>query len=192
MRAIMLILNIWLLLTGALAQGQARSAPGVLGPLLLYLALVAVGLVGLMLRRERAQAHIRAIRLDGRAVFWRGFAITVVASLLVVLFGVLSDSLRKAGDERTAGFVGLVALLIALAYLLLTLLGFGSIATVVGDSVAQLFGWRDLAAGWCVLLGSAVMLLVIWIPLFGWALGIYWLSLCVGGLWSRVEAGEGG
>lgn len=190
MRAIVLILSPWLLLTGALAQGQARADAGALGAVLFYLSLAAVGLVGLIMRRERAQAHIRAIRMDGRTVFWRGFAVTIAALLLALLFGALSDSLRKAGDERTAGLVGLVALLIALAYLLLVLLGFGSVATVIGDSAAQLFGWRDLAPGWCVLLGSAIILLTVWIPLFGWALGIYWLSLCVGGLWSHVEEGS--
>jgi hypothetical protein len=65
----------------------------------------------------------------------------------------------------------------------------GSVAVVVGDRVAQLFGWRDLAAGWCIMLGIATMLLIVWIPVFGWALGIYWLALMVAGvvLRGRVE-----
>jgi len=91
------------------------------------------------------------------------------------------------------GCAGLIALTSDLAYLLLVLQGFGRVAVVLGDAAAQLFGWRDLAPGWCVFLGSATALLVSWIPVFGWALGIYWLSLCVGGLWSRdVGTQEGG
>ncbi|GBC91747.1 hypothetical protein HRbin15_00206 [bacterium HR15] len=190
MRTTVLILNGLFLLTDAIAQEQARADASALGPFLLYLTLAAIGLVGLILRRERAQAHIRAIREGERALFWRGLAITAVALLLTILFGALGDSLKKAGDERTAGFAGLIALTIALAYLLLALLGFGSVAAVLGDAAAQLFGWRDLSMGWCVLLGSALFLLVVWIPVFGWALGVYWLALGIGGLWGRSEAKE--
>ncbi len=187
MKAITLF-AVWLfVLASASAQEQTRPDAGALGLFLLYLALVAVGLMGLILRQERAQTHIRAIRTGGRAVFWRGFAITLVALLLVLLLGALSESLKKAGDEPASKIVGLIALLIILAYSLMVLLGFGSVAVVVGNATAQLFGWRDVSAGWCVVLGSAAVLLVIWIPVFGWALGVYWFSLCVGGLWSRSE-----
>jgi hypothetical protein len=39
------------------------------------------------------------------------------------------------------------------------------------------------------MLGIATMLLIVWIPVFGWALGIYWLALMVVGvvLRGRVE-----
>jgi hypothetical protein len=32
------------------------------------------------------------------------------------------------------------------------------------------------------MLGIATMLLIVWIPVFGWALGIYWLALMVAGV----------
>ncbi len=158
-----------------------------IGLVVLYLSLVAVALVSLMLRGARAQAHIRAIREQGRTLFWRGFAVTITAALLILLLGALNESLKKAGDTRASQLVGLIAAVIVLAYLLLALLGFGSVAVVVGDSVAQLFGWRDLSAGWCSVLGCAIIPLVVWIPLFGWALGVYWLSLAIGGLWSQSQ-----
>ncbi|MEN3001892.1 MAG: hypothetical protein ABDI19_08640 [Armatimonadota bacterium] len=192
MRLLLFVLGVMSGLSGAFAQAPQRADADALGLLLLYLVLVAVSLVGLILRREQAQAHIRAVRERSRVLFWRGFALTLAAVALTVLLGSLSDSLRKAGDERTAGVAGLIAALVALAYLLLVLLGFGSVVVVLGDAAAQLFGWRDLGAGWCAMLGSALFLLVVWIPVFGWALGIYWLSLMTGGLWERHIPQEGG
>jgi hypothetical protein len=181
-----------LVFSEASAQGRTDGKEtGIWGLVLLYLVLCAVGLVGIMLRQERVQLHIRAIRNDGRVLFWRGFAITLIAFLLVLFLVALGESVKRAGDERMAGLAGLAALMVALTYLVMVLLSFGSIVAVIGDSVAHLFGWRDLAVGWCVLLGSAVAMLVVWIPVFGWALGIYWLSLGVGGLWSRATQLEG-
>ncbi|MCS7065829.1 MAG: hypothetical protein NZL85_06075 [Fimbriimonadales bacterium] len=190
MRTTGLILTGLLVVADAPAQGQVGSNGGVLGLILLYLALAAVGLVGLILRREGAQAHIRAIREQGQAVFWRGFGTGFIMLILFLAFVALGESIKEARGEAAATPARLMAAAVALSYLVIALFGFGSVAVVVGDSAAQLFGWRDLSAGWCILLGSAIMVLVVWIPLFGWVLGVYWLSLCVGGLWRYAAAGE--
>jgi hypothetical protein len=180
-RAIPSVLG-WLALPCAFAQAQAQAEGEVVGLVLLYLVLVAVGLIGLALRPTRTQSHIRAIREGANRLFWRGLGITVPALLIVLVMGALSESLKRAGETQGAQIAGLVALLVLIAYGILALLGLGSVAVVVGDRVAQLFGWRDLAAGWCIMLGVATILLIVWIPVFGWALGIYWLALMVAGI----------
>jgi hypothetical protein len=172
----------WLSLPCALAQARPQADGEVVGLVLLYLVLVAVGLIGLVLAPARTQLHIRAIRERASQLFWRGIGITVPTLLIALLMGALSESLKRAGETQGAQIAGLVALLLLIAYGILALLGLGGVAVAVGDRVAQLFGWRELAAGWCVLLGIATMLLVVWIPVFGWALGIYWLALMVAGV----------
>ncbi len=179
MKRVVLVAMGWYCLPAAFAQAEPRAEAGVMGLVLLYLALVAVGLMGLALRPTQTQSHIRAIREDANRLFWRGMGITAVFALGVLLAGALSASLKRAGDEQSAQLAGLFVLLFLTGYGILVLLGLGGVAVVVGDRVAQLFGWRDLPAGWCIMLGIATMLLVVWIPVFGWALGIYWLALMV-------------
>ncbi len=182
----------WFSLPCAFAQAQPQAEGEVIGLVLLYLVLVAVGLIGLALRPTQTQSHIRAIRERAMGLFWRGLGITVPTLLVVVMMGALSESLKRAGEVQGAQIAGLVVLLVLIAYGVLALLGLGSVAVVVGDRVAQLFGWRDLPAGWCIMLGIATMLLVVWIPVFGWALGIYWLALMVAGasLGGATKIGE--
>jgi hypothetical protein len=189
MKRVVLVAMGWCCLPAAFAQEQPRADAGVMGLVLLYLALVAVGLMGLALSPAHTQSHIRALRERASQLFWQGLGITAVFLVAVLLAGALSESLKRAGDTQGAQLAGLFALLFLIGYGILALLGLGSVAVVVGDRVAQLFGWRDLAAGWCIMLGIATMLLIVWIPVFGWALGIYWLALMVAGvvLRGRVE-----
>jgi hypothetical protein len=189
MKRVVLVAMGWCCLPAAFAQEQPRADAGVTGLVLLYLALVAVGLMGLALSPAHTQSHIRALRERASQLFWQGLGITAVFLMAVLLAGALSESLKRAGDTQGAQLAGLFVLLFLIGYGILALLGLGSVAVVVGDRVAQLFGWRDLAAGWCIMLGIATMLLIVWIPVFGWALGIYWLALMVAGvvLRGRVE-----
>jgi hypothetical protein len=189
MKRVVLVAMGWCCLPAAFAQEQPRADAGVMGLVLLYLALVAVGLMGLALSPAHTQSHIRALRERASQLFWQGLGITAVFLMAVLLAGALSESLKRAGDTQGAQLAGLFVLLFLIGYGILALLGLGSVAVVVGERVAQLFGWRDLAAGWCIMLGIATMLLIVWIPVFGWALGIYWLALMVAGvvLRGRVE-----
>lgn len=169
------------------------SLSALAGALLFYLAIVilasAVGLLGLVLFPQRTHRHLQSLQAQLSRVVIQGLALTVGVVVLVVALGSLTEVLRSAKVAGADG-VGLVVALIGLSFIGLGLMGYGAVAWHLGERVARIFGWYELPSGYSVLLGSALIWAVVWLPLFGWALGVYWLALAVGGLFVRGQPSE--
>ncbi|GBC89486.1 MAG: hypothetical protein N2045_02060 [Fimbriimonadales bacterium] len=154
---------------------------GLAGILLLYLALVGVGVLSVTLWGELTRGYVQNLRQRGASVFWRGIIATALLTLLIaVLIQVVKQVANKQPIELLMG-------LLLLAYALTALVGFGATLWHLGERTALAFGKAELAPGWAIMLGVALVLSVVWIPVFGWALGVYWLAQSVG----NVVAGVG-
>ncbi len=156
---------------------------------ILFLLASTVGLLGFVLFPHRTSQHLQSLQSQLSKVFLYGILLTVGASLLTLLLGSLEKAIRSGGQQG-AEIVGLLIALLVLGFLGLVLVGYGAVAWHLGERVGRAFGWYELTPGACILLGSAVIWAVVWIPVFGWALGVYWLSLAVGGLVARPVPSE--
>ncbi len=157
------------------AQGQAGALEGLVGILLLYLVMVGVALVGITLFANITRQCMQGITRAHRSTVLRGALVSLIVGLVVALLGLASRNLQ---DKN---FVNLLTALLLLGFSLIVLLGFGAVVWHLGTVVLSAFGKSGVAPGWAVMMGVAVLLSVVWIPLFGWALGLYWLFQAVGG-----------
>ncbi len=154
---------------------------GLAGILVLYLALVGVGVLSVTLWGDLTRGYVQNLRQRSISVFWRGI---IATALLTLLIAVLAQVVKQAANEQP---IQLLMALLLLAYGLTALVGLGATLWHLGERVALAFGKAELAPGWAIMLGVALVLSVVWIPVFGWALGVYWLAQSVG----NVVAGVG-
>lgn len=160
---------------------------GILGVPFLYLALAGVGIVDVALFRSLTADYLTLFRRNERGVLARGL-LTVLGTVLLIL---LLDAIAR-GSPPDAPVRGGMLLLMALTLLLFALaflLGYGALAWRLGERVLVTFGVAAPSPGWCVLVASLLILAVVWIPVFGWALGLYWLMLAVGVVMQRLMGG---
>lgn len=186
---------IWLtLLTDVGAQDAGKRALevfGVLGLLgnLLFFYLIFFGwaLFSIAFIPERTTAQVNALRIRSTSTFWRGLVILLLGLLIAfLLFGLA----KAAKDQPVGGIAGLLGILILLALTTLLLIGWGSVSLLLGEAVGRAFGKTDLSPGSAALFGSAPPVLLGWVPIFGWALAIYWVSLAIGSVGGRAGSGE--
>lgn len=149
---------------------------GLAGIVILYLTLVGIGIVTCAFGSVLAQRYLWNLRQHGTSLFWRGLATTLVGVLLIGVLGMIGREANESGERA----VGLVIVVLLLLYGLAFLVGYGALAWHLGERVALIFGKAEVAPGWAIMLGSALILSVVWVPLIGWALGVYWVCLCVG------------
>lgn len=160
---------------------------GLVGVLFLYLALAGVGIVDVALFRGLTADYITQYRRDERGALARGLLTVLGALVLVLLLNAVAqgsppDSPTRAGMLLLGAFT---LLLLALAFLI----GYGATAWRLGERVLAAFGVAEPNPGWCVMVASLLVLAVVWIPVFGWALGLYWAILTVGVVMQRVMGG---
>ncbi len=160
------------------------SVEGIVGVLFLYLALAGVGLVDVALFRGLTADYITQFRRDERGVLARGLLTVLGAFLLVVLLNVIAQG--SPPDIPTRGGMQLLGALVLLLLSLAFLVGYGALAWRLGERVLPAFGVAEPNPGWCVLAASLLILAVVWIPVFGWALGLYWIMLTVGVVMQRL------
>ncbi|MFQ3611280.1 MAG: hypothetical protein SNJ72_07275 [Fimbriimonadales bacterium] len=168
-------LSLWLAAFPCVALAQ-QTGDGIAGAILLYLTLSGVGLLGITLFGNLARRCLQGITRAPRTVVIRGGLITLGFALVVLMLGLLSENVQAKEP------VQLVIVLLLMGFALLVLLGFGAVVWNLGTLVLTVFGRTEVMPGWAVLVGTAILLAVVWIPLFGWALGLYWLFQAVGGV----------
>ncbi|MCS7190145.1 MAG: hypothetical protein NZ843_00930 [Fimbriimonadales bacterium] len=160
---------------------------GILGIPFVYLALVGFGLVDVALFRGLTADYMTQFRRDERGVLARGLLTVVGVALLVILLNLAADN--NPPDSPARGGLQLLAVLVLLLLSLALLLGYGALAWRLGERVLQVFGVAEPAPGWCVAVASLLILAVVWVPVFGWALGLYWVMLAVGAVMQRLMGG---
>lgn len=160
---------------------------GLLGLLFLYLALAGVGIVDIALFRGLTADYITQFRRDERGALARGVLTVLGAFLLIVLL--LAIAQNSPSESPTRGGMQLLSALVLLMLALAFLLGYGATAWRLGERVLTTFGVAEPNPGWCVLVASLLILAVVWIPVFGWALGLYWIMLTVGVVMLRLMGG---
>lgn len=175
------LLTAWLAVLPTLALAQEEPVgTGIAGVLLIYLALSGVGLVAISLFSNLSRQCLQGITRAHRTVVIRGALITLGFALVIALLGLLSE---RVGNNQA---VNLAIALLLLGFVLLVLLGFGAVMWNLGTLVLSVFARPEVAPGWAVLVGTALFIAVVWIPLFGWALGLYWVFQAVGGILSPM------
>jgi len=92
-------------------------------------------------------------------------------------------------DAPARGVLQVLIVLVGLLLGLAVLVGYGATAWRVGERVLQLFGVAEPHPGWCILTASLLIPAVVWIPVFGWALGLYWLATTIGAVVHRLLEG---
>ncbi len=160
---------------------------GLLGLLFLYLALAGVGIVDIALFRGLTADYITQFRRDERGALARGVLTVLGAFLLIVLL--LAIAQNSPSESPTRGGMQLLSVLMLLMLALAFLLGYGATAWRLGERVLTTFGVAEPNPGWCVIIASLLILSVVWIPVFGWALGLYWIMLTVGVVMQRLMGG---
>jgi len=160
---------------------------GLLGLLFLYLALAGVGIVDIALFRGLTADYITQFRRDERGALVRGVLTVLGAFLLIVLL--LAIAQNSPSESPTRGGMQLLSVLMLLMLALAFLLGYGATAWRLGERVLTTFGVAEPNPGWCVIIASLLILSVVWIPVFGWALGLYWIMLTVGVVMQRLMGG---
>lgn len=151
---------------------------GVLGVLLVYLALAGIGLIDVALFRRLTADYLTQFHRSERGVLTRGVLTMLGAVLLVVLLNTVAQN--SPPDAPARSVVSIVSALIVLLLALALLLGYGALAWRLGERVLLNFGVAEPNPGWCVLVATLLILSVVWIPVFGWALGLYWVVLAIG------------
>jgi len=161
---------------------------GLIGLLLLCVTLTAVGLVDVALFRGLTADYITLFRRDERGVGIRGALTLAGAALLAFVLGAAAQNYPEDAPARSGLLllIALMGLLLGLAFLV----GYGATAWRVGERVLHLFGATTPHPGWCVLTASLLIPSVVWIPVFGWALGLYWLATTVGAVVHRLLEGS--
>ncbi|MCX7992618.1 MAG: hypothetical protein N2651_02995 [Fimbriimonadales bacterium] len=163
---------------------MSDTIDGILGIPFLYLALVGVGIVDVALFRGLTADYITLFRRSERNALIRGMLTVLGAGLLVLLLNAIADN--SPPDAPVRGGMQLLSVLILLMLSLAFLLGYGALAWRLGERVLLTFGVAAPNPGWCVLVASLLILSVAWIPVFGWALGLYWIILAVGVVMQRL------
>lgn len=160
---------------------------GVLGLMSLFLGLASVGIADVALFRGLTAHYVSQLNRDERGAFARGLAVIALVALLVVILGTIAQNAPQGSPAQTATqlTIGLLGLLVGLAFLV----GYGALAWRVGERVLHIFGAVEPTPGWCVLVGTLLIVVVVWVPLLGWALGLYWLMLTVGAVIQRLFGG---
>lgn len=161
---------------------------GLLGLLLLGIALAAVGLVDLALFRGLTADYLTLLRHESGRVALRGALLFSGVTLLVLLLGAAAQNYPEESPAR--GGIVLIVVLLGLLLGLAFLVGYGATAWSVGERVLQLFGLAQPHPGWCVLTASLIIPSVVWIPVFGWALGLYWVASTLGAVMHRALQGS--
>ncbi|MCX7924641.1 MAG: hypothetical protein N2554_02380 [Fimbriimonadales bacterium] len=164
------------------------TVEGILGIPFLYLALAGVGLVDVALFRGLTASYMTQFRRDERGVLARGLLTVLGAFLLFLLLNAIAQN--SPPESPTRGGMQLLSVLVALLLALAFLIGYGALAWRLGERVLFAFGVAEPHPGWCVLVTSLLILSVVWIPVFGWALGLYWAMLTVGVVMQRLMGGE--
>lgn len=170
--------------TGVWAQDAGKRALelfgvlGFLGNLLFfYLILVGWALFGVALMPERTTAQVHLLRSRHKNAFWRGLGLLLLGMVMALLLLSLANA---AKDQPVGGIAGLLGILILLVLVTLLLIGWGSVSLLLGEAVGRAFGKEDLSPGSASLFGAALPILIGWVPIFGWALTMYWMCLAVG------------
>lgn len=145
------------------------------GFLVLYLTLTAIGILTTALWSDLSHRYLNNLRHRSNSLLWRGLTITLFVLAVAILWGSVEKQL-----ESGVKAIGLLVILILAGYIFAFLVGYGTLAWYLGERIMAMFGKTDAAPGWSIMLGSVTILTVVWVPLFGWALGIYWIALCVG------------
>lgn len=160
---------------------------GILGLALLYLALASVGIADVALFRGLTAHYLLQLHREERRAFTSGLTVVALVAILVVILGTIAQNAPQGSPAQTATqlTVGLLGLLVGLAFLV----GYGALAWRVGERVLHIFGMAEPTPGWCVLVGTLLIVVVVWVPLLGWALGLYWLMLTVGAVIQRLFGG---
>ncbi|GIV06277.1 MAG: hypothetical protein KatS3mg016_1852 [Fimbriimonadales bacterium] len=161
-----------------------HSLDGALGVLFLYLALAGVGIVDVALFRGLTADYLTLFQRNERGVLVRGVLTVLGAVVLVVLLNAVAQS--SPPDVPARGVIPLLVALVLLLLALALLLGYGALAWRLGERVLINFGVAEPNPGWCVLVATLLILSVVWIPVFGWALGLYWVVLAVGAVMQRL------
>lgn len=177
--------------TVAWAQGKLPSPAesfGLLGMLLLfYLLLAGWALFGVALMSGRVGMQVDALRRRGSACFWVGLGVFLAGIVTLVLLGSVGEALKKQGQAPAlAGLLGLLFLVVLLAWITLVLIGWGGTSLLLGEAIGRIFGREDLSLGTTALLGALLPVLIGWVPVFGWALLLYWLCLSIGSVFVRA------
>jgi hypothetical protein len=157
------------------------------GLLFLGLALTAVGLVDVALFRGLTADYLTLFRRSPRSAGARGAIVLIVAGVLAFVLGAAAQNYPEESPARN-GLLLLIALFVLLLGLAF-LIGYGATAWSVGERVLQAFGVAEPHPGWCILTASLLIPSVVWIPVFGWALGLYWLATTVGAVVYRLLEG---
>lgn len=172
------------LITGVWAQDagkQALEVFGVLGLLgnLLFFYLIFVGwaLFGVAFMPDRTTSQVNLLRSRNNITFWRGLGLLLLG---MVISGLLFSLANAAKDQPAGGIAGLLGILILLILVTLLLIGWGSVSLLLGEAVGRAFGKEDLSPGSASLFGAALPVLIGWVPIFGWALTLYWMCLAIG------------
>lgn len=160
---------------------------GVLGILFLYLALAGVGIVDVALFRGLTADYLTQFQRNERSALVRGVLTVLGAFLFVVLLNAVAQN--SPPDTPARGLVSLISALVILLLALAFLLGYGALAWRLGERMLIAFGVAEPNPGWCVVVATLLILSVVWIPVFGWALGLYWMMLTVGAVMQRLMGG---
>ncbi len=160
---------------------------GFVGLFLVGIALTAVGLVDLALFRGLTADYLAQFRQGERSALVRGALLLFLVLLLGFVLGAAAQNYPE-GAPAQGGLILLVALFLTLLGLAF-LVGYGATAWLLGERVLRLFGAAEPHPGWCVVAASLLIPSVVWIPVFGWALGLYWLAMTLGAVVQRLLEG---
>lgn len=151
------------------------------------LSLAGIGVIDVALFRQLTADYHSLLRQNERSVFARGLtAILFTVLAVTLLITVMRNTPSEEPVHRGALLLSaLVVLLIVLAFAI----GYGALAWRLGERVLQVFGIAEPLPGWSVLAGSLLIVIVVWVPILGWALGLYWLTLAVGVVIQRLFGG---
>jgi len=161
---------------------------GLVGLLFLSLALTAVGLVDVALFRGLTADYLTLFRHSPRRAGTRGALVIGGVAVLSLVLGAAAQNYPQESPAQ-GGLLLLIALFALLLGLAL-LVGYGATAWHLGERVLQAFGVAEPHPGWCILTASLLIPSVVWIPVFGWALGLYWLATTVGAVTYRLLEGS--
>lgn len=165
-----------------------NTMESVLGITLVYFAFAGVGLVDVALFQGLTADYITRFRRNERGVLARGLLTVLGALVLIILLNAVAQG--SPPDTPTRVGMQLLSAVVVLLLLLAFLIGYGALAWRLGERILLAFGVAEPAPGWCVLTASLIILSVVWIPVLGWALGLYWVMLAVGAVTQRLMGGE--
>ncbi|NUL81160.1 MAG: hypothetical protein HUU60_00365 [Armatimonadetes bacterium] len=167
--------------SSANAQSDGAGALIWLFPFLAYPIMVGFGLLSVSLRSERHHLEFKRVVQDGSKSFYVGLGLLAVLILIGIALIMVSEQIKGQGGN--SGLPALFGLATWFGALSIVLMGWGAVATAIGEGMARAFGRSDASTGALVLLGSIVPALIGGVPVIGWALMAYWLCLAAGAWW---------